>query len=107
MLKEKMYVRCPADKESISDPRVFVCGQVLKVDGFKKTVRVKIFDPFTHLLFFEDLPRGEIEITESLAQHCTFFLSSFVFVRNRQCKGLSSTKKDDGYYYYYLQNMAT
>ena len=41
MLIEKMYVRCPADKESISDPRIFVCGQITKVDSFKKTVRVK------------------------------------------------------------------
>ena len=38
MLIEKMYVRCPADKESMSDPRVFVCGQITKVDSFKKTV---------------------------------------------------------------------
>ena len=38
MLIEKMYVRCPADKESMTDPRVFVCGQITKVDSFKKTV---------------------------------------------------------------------
>ena len=29
MLKTKMYVRCPADKESIYEPRVFICGQVI------------------------------------------------------------------------------
>lgn len=107
MLMEKMYVRCPADKESISDPRVFVCGQVIKVDSFMKTVRVKIFDPFSYLLFFEDLPRGEIEIPESMVQRCTFFLGSYVFVKKRQCTVLSCVKTKDGYYYYYLQDVDT
>ena len=40
MLVEKMYVRCPADKESVSDPRVFVCGQVIKVDSFIKEINI-------------------------------------------------------------------
>ena len=105
MLIEKMYVRCPADKESISDPRVFVCGQITKVDSFKKTVRVRIYDPFSYLLFFEDLPKGEIEIPESMVQRCTFFLGSVVFVKNRQCKVLSCVRAKDGFYYYYLQDV--
>ncbi|MDY5579549.1 SNF2-related protein [Porcincola intestinalis] len=107
MLMEKMYVRCPADKESLSDPRIFVCGQITKVDSFKKTVCVKIFDPFSYLCFFEDLPRGEIEIPESLVQRCTFFLGTFVFVKNHQCTVLSYSKAKDGYYYYYLQDKDT
>ena len=74
MLVEKMYVRCPADKESMTDPRVFVCGQITKVDQFKKTVKVRIYDPLSYLMFFENLPKGEIEIPQSMAQRCTFFL---------------------------------
>lgn len=105
MLIEKMYVRCPADKESVSDPRVFVCGQITKVDGFKKTVRVKIYDPFSYLLFFEDIPKGEIEIPESMVQRCTFFLGSVVFAKNRQCKVLSCVRAKDDFYYYYLQDV--
>lgn len=105
MLIEKMYVRCPADKESLTDPRVFVCGQVTKVDNFKKTVRVRIHDPFSYLLFFEDLPKGEIELPESMVQHCTFFIGSMVFAQNRSCKVLSCVKAKDEFYYYYLQNI--
>ena len=105
MLMELMYVRCPADKESVSDPRVFVCGQITKVDSFKKTVRVRIYDPFSYLLFFEDLPKGEIELPESMVQRCTFFLGSVVFVKNRQCKILSCVKAKDNYYYYYVQDV--
>ena len=41
-----MYVRCPADKENMAEPRVFICGQITKVDEFKKTVVIKIHDPF-------------------------------------------------------------
>lgn len=105
MLVEKMYVRCPADKESVSDPRVFICGQVTKVDSFKKAVRVRIYDPLSYLLFFEDLPRGEIELPESMIQRCTFFLGSVVFVKNRQCKVLSCVREKDDFYYYYLQDV--
>ena len=53
MLSERMYVRCPADIESATDPRVFVCGQVIRIDDFKKTVTVKIHDPFHFLLFLQ------------------------------------------------------
>lgn len=104
MLIEKMYVRCPADKESLCDPRVFVCGQIVRVDNFKKTVRVRIFDPFSYLLFFEDLPKGEIEISESMVQRCTFFLGSIVLAKNRPCNILSCAKAKDEFYYYYLQD---
>ncbi len=105
MLIEKMYVRCPADRESVSDPRVFVCGQITKVDQFKKTVRVRIHDPFSYLMFFEDLPKGEIEIPESMVQRCTFFLGSNVFAENHQCIVLSCVRAKDNYYYYYLQDV--
>ena len=104
MLIEKMYVRCPADKESQCDPRVFVCGQIAKIDNFKKTVRVRVFDPFSYLMFFEDLPKGEIEIPESMVQRCTFFLGSIVLAKNQPCKVLSYVKAKDEFYYYYLQD---
>lgn len=105
MLKEKMYVRCPADRESMSDPRVFVCGQITKVDSFKKTVRVRIYDPFSYLMFFENLPKGEIEFPENMVQHCTFFLGSVVSFKNRHCKILSCVRAKDDFYYYYLQDI--
>ena len=40
MMKSKMYVRCPADIESVNEPRVFVCGQITGIAEFKKTVYV-------------------------------------------------------------------
>ena len=36
MLSAGLYVRCPADKENMAEPRVFICGQITKVDEFKK-----------------------------------------------------------------------
>ena len=41
MLQIKMYVRCPADIESMSEPRVFVCGQIVDIDEFERTLSVK------------------------------------------------------------------
>ena len=98
-----MYVRCPADRESISDPRVFVCGQIMSIDEFKQTVMVKIHDPFNFLLFFEDLPKGIIELPIDLVEHCSMFVGSEVIVKGEVCKVLSDRMGKDGYYNYYVQ----
>lgn len=105
MLKTKMYVRCPADKESIYEPRVFICGQIIRIDEFKRTVSVKINDPFEYLLFFEDLPKGTIEIPASSVVRCKLFIDSIVIYKGAQYKVLSCQKMEDEYFYYYLQNM--
>lgn len=103
MIIEKMYVRCPADKESMTDPRIFVCGQVIKKDDFKKTVTVRINDPFKYMLFYEDLPQETIELPESMVDHCSIFVGSLVVSKGKTCKILSSQKAKDGFYYYYIQ----
>ncbi|SCY77585.1 ATP-dependent helicase HepA [Lachnospiraceae bacterium XBB2008] len=104
MLGEKMYVRCPADNENMAEPRVFVCGQIVSVDEFKKTVEVKINDPFKNLVFFEDLPRGTVEYPTSVVDRCSLFIGSLVVYKSQVHKILSCQKQRDEYYYYYLQN---
>ena len=106
MLSTGMYVRCPADKENMAEPRVFICGQIIKVDEFKKTVVVKIHDPFDYLLFFEDLPKGIIEVLQGSVDRCNFFIESTVIYNHERCKILSSQKAKDGFYYYYVQNQS-
>ena len=103
MLSERMYVRCPADIESMTDPRVFVCGQITKIDDFKKTVTVKIHDPFKYLLFFEDMPKGSIEVPASVVDHCSMFIGTEVIVNGELCKILSEQQSKDGTYFYYVQ----
>ena len=96
MLSTGMYVRCLADKENMAEPRVFICGQITKVDEFKKTVVVKIHDPFDYLLFFEDLPKGIIEVPQGSVDRCNFFIESTVVYNHERCKILSSQKAKDG-----------
>lgn len=103
MLSERMYVRCPADIESATDPRVFICGQIAKIDDFKKTVTVRIHDPFRFLLFFEDMPKGLIEVPISLVDHCSMFIGTDVIVKDELCKILSEQQSKDGTYFYYVQ----
>ena len=103
MLSERIYVRCPADMESETDPRVFVCGQVMKIDEFKKTVTVKIHDPFRFRLFFEDLPYGLIELPTNSVDHCSMFIGTDVVVRGEVCKILSVQTSKDGTFFYYVQ----
>lgn len=106
MLQEKMYVRCPADLESETDPRVFVCGQITKVDDFKHTVTVKIHDPFGWSLFFENVPKGLIEFPLDSVEHCGLFIGSEVVYKRKVCTILSGQKLDDGFYAYYVQTEA-
>lgn len=98
-----MYVRCPADIESATDPRVFVCGQVIRIDDFKKTVTVKIHDPFHFLLFFEDMPKGSIDVPISMVDHCSLFIGTDVIVKGELCKILSEQQAKDETFYYYVQ----
>lgn len=105
MLKTKMYVRCPADKEYISEPRVFVCGQVTNIDEFKKTVSVKIHDPFGYLIFFEDLPKGNMEWPLESVDRCGLFIGSIVVIKGDNYKILACQEIKDDYYNYYVQNM--
>lgn len=86
MLKTKMYVRCPADQESMYEPRIFVCGQIINIDEFKRTVSVKVHDPFGHLLFFEDLPKGVIELPLGSVDRCSFFIGSIVVYKGSAIK---------------------
>jgi ATP-dependent helicase HepA len=105
MLKTKMYVRCPADKESIYEPRVFVCGQIISIDEFKRIVSVKIHDPFGYLVFFEDLPKGTLELSVESVERCSLFIGSTVVLTDVKHKVLSCQKSKNDFYYYYVQNL--
>lgn len=105
MLTEKTYVRFPADIESMSDPRVFACGQITKIDEFKKTATVKIHDPFQYSLFFEDMPKGTVELPISMLDHCSLFRGSEVIVNGELCSVLSGPQAKDGIYHYYVQDV--
>lgn len=107
MLQENMYVRCPADRESSSDPRVFVCGQIKSVNDFNNTLVVQIHDPFGALRFFENLPRGTIELPITSVQRCTLFRGSKVVYERDVCKILAYKEGAEGYYDYYIQSENT
>ena len=104
MFKKNMYVRCPADIESAVNPRVFVCGQIASISEFQNTLTVTIHDPFNNLMFFEDLPRGTVEIPITSAERCTLFIGSEVVYQNERYKVLAEQCAEDGYYYYYIQS---
>lgn len=106
MLKEKMYVRCPADLESPQNPRVFVCGQIMAIDTFAKTVTVDIHDPFYCISFFEDLPKGRKTFPINVVDHCSLFDGTDVVYHAETFRIVSNYyNKEDGYYYYYLSKI--
>lgn len=107
LLQKGMYVRCPADHDSNTDPRIFVCGQIISLDSFSQTAKIRIFDPFGYLLFYQDLPRGIIEFPTSSLEHCSFFNGTYVIYNKEQCEVLTGWLADDGLYHYYLQHVET
>lgn len=102
-----MYVRCPADIENASDPRVFVCGQIAKINEVEKSIVVKIHDPFDYMLFFDDLPKGFIKLPLHSVEHCSMFIGSQVICRDELCKILTVQRSKSGYYYYYVQILSS
>lgn len=101
MLEKRMYVRFPADAESISDPRVFMCGQIAEIDEFKKTVTIKIHDPFEYLQFFENYPKNKVELPIQAVDHCGMFIGSDVMVHGKICTVRTRQKDQEGYFAYY------
>lgn len=104
MLEKRMYVRFPADVESILDPRVFMCGQIVEIDDFKKTVTVKIHDPFKYLQFFENYPKDKVELPMQSVDHCGMFIGSDVIVHGKICTVKTRQKAPDGFFFYYVQD---
>ena len=107
MLKNGMYVRCPYDVEFPAYPRVFVSGQIVEIDAFKNTCRVKINDPFDTIEYFENLKSGVLEYPVSLVSRCYFFNNSLVVSDGRTYKVLGNRKNDDEFYTYFLQDIET
>jgi ATP-dependent helicase HepA len=103
MLKEGMYVRCPADVEDMINPRMFVCGQIVMLDELSQKLRVKIYDPFDNLKFFESLPQGLVEYSFDEVEHCNFFVHSKVLYKGEAATVISHRKKKTEFYEYYLQ----
>lgn len=103
-----MYVRCPVDMESDLFPRVFACGQIMRIDEFSKTATISIYDPFHCIDYFENLEKGKTEFSLNVLDHCSFFIGSEVLFNNNRYHVISVyTNKEDGYYYYYLNNVST
>lgn len=106
-IQNGMYVRCPADQESKWDPRVFVCGQIKKVDLESRIIKVIVHDPFGQIGMFRDIPHGILEYPMSDLTRCTFFIGSSVVYQNNTCKVLAVQQNDTGFYTYYLQDELT
>lgn len=105
MLSKGMYVRCPADRESTTDPRVFVCAQVKTVDEFNQSVTVIAHDPFSVSPFFDDLPTGTLRYPLDSVRRCRLFPKSNVVARGDTCEIITTASQadGDGFCCYYVQ----
>lgn len=107
MFKEKMYVRCPADRESYTDPRVFIIGQVTYVDEFAETVTVKYYDPFDYFRFYEDLKDNVTRFAFNMVTRCSFYTGTKIVCQGKNCTVVAKDHHADDYDEYYLRNTET
>ncbi len=104
MLRRGMYVRCPADYESQTDPRVFICAQVKEVSEFEETVTVESYDPFRLTAFFDDLPVGTLKFPIESVKRCKLFIGSDVIFRGQTFEVLAVKTSEEGFNKYYLRD---
>lgn len=107
MISEKMYVRISSDFEDSSNPRIFICGQVISIDNFTETAMIKIHDPFNNLQYFPDLKSGVIEEQLTKLNHCVLFDGTRVVYKRNECEIISHLAGKQDYFWYYLQNIKT
>lgn len=103
MLKTKMYVRCPIDKDYVN-PRDFLMGQITKVDTFRDTVTVKFNDPFNYMMYYDSFPKDAV-LPTSYVERCEFFKDSTVLYHKREYKVVFCEAREDNYYTYYLEDI--
>ena len=104
MLQRGMYVRCPADYESQTDPRVFICAQVKEVNEFEEAVTVESYDPFRLKAFFDDLPIGKLRYPIESVKRCRLFIGSEVIFNGQAYEVLAVKSDEEGFNEYYLKD---
>lgn len=103
MLLEKMYVRCPIDRDIIN-PRDFLMGQIVKIDTFADKIEVVFNDPFNYRVYYDGFPKSA-PLPISMVQRCQFFVGSIVYYAREKYKVVACKKRDDGYYDYFLERL--
>ena len=103
MLLERMYVRCPIDRDMIN-PRDFLMGQVVKIDSFADTVKVVFRDPFDYRKYYDGFPESA-PLPTSLVQRCQFFNGSIVLYAKEKYRVIACVKDIEEYYSYYIENL--
>ena len=103
MLKTKMYVRCPIDKDYVN-PRDFLMGQITKVDTFNDSVTVKFNDPFNYMMYYDSFPKDAV-LPISYVERCEFFKDTIVLYQKRKCKVIFCETGEDDFYTYYLEDV--
>jgi len=104
-LKKGMYVRCPFDHESQDDPRVFILGQIEKIDNLANEVTVTFNDPYEIRRYYEDIPAKK-KFSIDFVDRSFILENSEVALRKSEFNGhIISTpyKKPDGFYYYLIR----
>lgn len=108
-LKDKMYVRFPADNEDMRYPRIFMGGQIIDINEFEETVTIRIHDPIGMIQYYDQLPKGSIQLPINKIRRSNFFKQSIIIKGTNEYEVLSSPiiNKETKYYEYYAKNIKT
>ncbi|EGD45826.1 SNF2-related protein [Ruminiclostridium papyrosolvens DSM 2782] len=101
MLENKMYVRCPVDKDT-RNPRIFIMGQITEIDKFAETVTLKFNDPYSFRKYYEFFPET-IKCSINSVTRCKIFEGTVVQYDFKSFQVIKAIKGENGWYTYYLQ----
>lgn len=100
---EKMYVRCPFDREQPRIPRDFLTAQIIEIDEIAGTAKVQCRDPFNFRAYYDSVPTDPFECALKLLSRVSIYEGSTVSYKKENYTVLSTTL-EDGWYSYYIQN---
>ena len=105
--KNEMYVRCPYDFQDSVNPRVFVCGKIVGIDQFSGKAKVRIYDPYNTMEYFQYFKSGVFKFSLHQLTRCTLFTDTEVKYHNVDYVIISHKIREDHYYEYYIRNKKT
>ncbi|HZK54247.1 MAG TPA: SNF2-related protein [Desulfosporosinus sp.] len=102
-LKCGMYVRCPEDREYPADPRVFLLGQIIRIEDESDKAFVKFHDIHQLNQYYETIPKKD-ELYLDQIIHCPVLEGTEIIQqKHRGIVVARELKSNDDFFWYYVK----
>lgn len=99
-----MYVRCPNDRQSLTEPRVFLLGQIVRGEDEVGKVMVKFHDLYRLIRYYEDsIPQNGEFYIEQITRCSVLEGTEVIWQEQKGIIVARVPKNDDDFNYYYVE----